>query len=207
MNARPRGDRTTAEHEAAHAVLTVLCGWLVGRLTISPPKNANPAARQYWPGNPWGLCESFPPTDPFHQIHTSPFADFIGRAAGMAWECLDGTHEPWTGTPDQGGYRDDDWLEAIDAAQGVMRHPLVAASILAVADALESRKSGTIYGTTVEKIMLKTGLLVKAPCRRCAGSGRCQIPGTDRIDCCLTCHGSTTGLAICDDDGILAAVA
>lgn len=206
MTPPTKGDRTTAEHEAAHAVITVLCGWLVGRVTIAPSRGMYRACA-YWPEAPLGLCESFPPTDPMHPIPLSPFADFVGRAAGMAWECRDGAHEPWTGTPDQGGYSDDDWRDAIDAAQEVMRHPLVEAAIHAVADALEDRKSGTIYGTTVEKIMLRVGLLVKAPCRRCHGSGRCQIPGTDRIDRCLTCHGSTEGMAVCDDVDILAAVA
>jgi hypothetical protein len=201
---RRKGDRLTAEHEAAHAVMAVLCGHVVWRVTISPPKGYGDRDPFYGPGC-LGLCEEHAPGDPLHPVPLSPTADIMIRAAGMAWECSTTMHElvrrdPWPGTPDQGSYTWDDWLDAIDDAQRVLRDSQVEAAVHAIADALEARKSGTVWGTTVEKLTHAAGLLKRTTCLRCLGLRKAVHVATGRLGPCLTCNGAGTVLALADDE-------
>ena len=52
----------------------------------------------------------------------------------------------------------EEWADAADRVGDWLGEPAVTASVIEVADALQSRKSGTIWGTTVERICAAHGL-------------------------------------------------
>jgi hypothetical protein len=160
-----RGDRVTAEHEAAHAVVAVLSGLVVGPVTIAPSK----ADRARYAGMTWmGLpCQPWP-------IAQAPTAVIDAAAAGYAWELeadCDRIHRAfrvssWArgrawlhAAADRMPYRENDFHAAARRVRRVLRRPPVHAAVRQVADLLQERRSGTIHGTTVEQLCTRLGAI------------------------------------------------
>ena len=160
-----RAGRDTAEHEAAHAVIAVLSGLAVGRVSIAIPK----AHR----GRMTGYTELMYPAEQWH-IPLRPGASLDVAAAGFAWQML--TLGPrdlldpldirfvWANawaqaTGDRRPWLRRHFLGAAARVALVLRRPDTRAAVHEVADLLMARKSGEIYGTTVEKVCRRRGLL------------------------------------------------
>jgi acetyl-CoA acetyltransferase len=156
-----RAGRATAEHEAAHAVIAVLNGRVVHRASIAPSR----AERTDW----HGLVEHFAPEE--SPVPLPETGEIDASAAGLVWELL-GTRKQvsdqqlagtrwrqrrraWQNArADRRQHLVLPFLAAALRVQSTLRRPEVAAAVEAVADAIQSRKSGEIHGTTVEKIVL-----------------------------------------------------
>jgi len=156
-----RAGRQTAEHEAAHAVIAVLAGRVVHKASIAPPR----AERAQWHGQ---VVHSAPETSPVPLPRTG---DIDVSAAGLAWELLATRKQVcpqqlagtrwrlrWGAWQSARGDRHRHFLPlflaALTRVQRTLRRPEVAAAVAAVADAIQSRKSGEIHGITAEKIVL-----------------------------------------------------
>lgn len=155
-----RAGRQTAEHEAAHAVIAVLAGRVVHRASIAPPR----AERAQWHGQ---VVHSAPETS----VPLPRTGEIDVSAAGLAWEllatrkrvcdqelartrwCL--RRRAWqSARGDRHRHFLPLFLAAVVRVQRTLRRPEVAAAVAAVADAIQSRKSGEILGITVEKVVL-----------------------------------------------------
>ena len=168
-----RSGRDVAEHEAAHAVVAILSGLAIGRVSIAPTLSQR--------GNQGGwiepgrkilrMCNGKPVLAPITET-----ADLDTLAAGYTWETevLDHTED------EAGAHADMDlriWIastegkmtvldaveafgDAADRLGDLFERPDVQAAVRAVADRLQSGKSGEIWGTTVEKICRRHGLRV-----------------------------------------------
>jgi hypothetical protein len=152
-----RGGYTTAHHEAAHAVVGVLCGLVVGRVDIAPSRvDRRTAAGQTWmsrPATAWHIPERW-------------FADSIASAAGFVWEwrwCGSDLRCAWyVSSSDRRAIGVGRFLIGIVGAWWLFRSPEVRRAIQSTAGELLVRKSGSIWGTTVEKICRRHGLLSSA---------------------------------------------
>lgn len=147
-----RADRMTAEHEAAHAVVAVLSGMDVCEVTIAPPKRIR--------GHAFGFVAVFEPEWPI-PVTSSPTSMVDTYAAGLAWELLAARslracREAWSGSAgDRESFTARGFAAGTVRATRILRRPHVAASVLEVADLLQSRKSGSIFGVTVERVLLR----------------------------------------------------
>jgi hypothetical protein len=167
-----RADRETAEHEAAHAVIAVLTGRILYRMSIAP----NEAERTEWHGSVWCTETGMPPA-PWADADLSGAGTIDVSAAGFAWELLTAQKQVRSPLPEnlltQGvPWRDwnrawahaaldhrnqvEPFLAAADRVKLVLRRPEVAAAVEEVADALQARKTGEFPGgTAVDKIVLR----------------------------------------------------
>jgi hypothetical protein len=149
-----RGGYTAAQHEAAHAVAGVLCGLVVGRVDVAPSK----VARRTAAGQTW----MFRPAIAWH-IPEYRFADPIATAAGFVWEvCWGGTDLRAAWYVSRGDRRAVGVVRFLVGAVGawwLFRRPPARRAVWETAGTLLARRSGSIWGTTVEKICRRHGLL------------------------------------------------
>jgi len=166
-----RAARGTAEHEAAHAVIAVMSGLAVGRVSIAP----RPAQRERMHGftEPGRLVVSH---ERGRNVMLAPITDTAlldTDVAGLAWEVLTGTDYDEALDHCDGDLRV--WLhqtagrltvvealeefgEAADRVREWLGDEAVSAAVREVADTLQARRSGEIWGTTVERICARRGL-------------------------------------------------
>jgi hypothetical protein len=182
-----RWNRATAEHEAAHAVIGVLTGLVVGLVSVNPARNER--ARLC------GYCQLHAPSDQHWPIPRTATAEIDTWAAGYAWEYLVSAWSLVYDAPDLAGYYDrcswpqDVFAEAVDHVAGILADPRVRQGVEAVADALMARKSGRLWGRTVVTILTRLQILTDLPCTRCAGAKTVTLPATGQVCDCPTCHG------------------
>jgi hypothetical protein len=149
-----RGGYTVAQHEAAHAVIGVLCGLIVGRVDIAPSR----AARAHQDGVTWMSRPEIAWHIPEHRL-----ADLMGTAAGFVWEwrwCGTDLRAAWhvAGGDRQAVGHVRFLLGAVGAWLMFHRRP-VRRAVREVVGTLLTRRSGSIWGTTVEQICRRHGLL------------------------------------------------
>jgi hypothetical protein len=157
-------DRVTCEHEAAHAVAALMLGLEIHRVCVYPDPDSR--ARRVAGMLVLGYCDVLYPPHLGWPVETNPQADILQRAAGLAWEVyvLGLGDESWlTGQSiDRWCYASEDFAEAGKTISELFAHPEVASAVREVADTLQQRRSGVIYGRTVARILHRRGLLVTA---------------------------------------------
>src|SRR5664280_2854864 len=163
-----RGDRSTAEHEAAHAVIACRSGLMVYQLSIAPSK----AARDDWAGACWhASAEHCGPS-------VSGTAVVDAAAAGGAWALhmgasdddvmrhdMDGDLRKWIERNPDTSVMEllEQFAEAMDRTEDLFDDDdAVDAAVREVADALQAHTSGQMYGGVVERVCLRHGLTDKA---------------------------------------------
>jgi hypothetical protein len=160
-----RAGRLVAEHEAAHAVIAVLTGRIVLRVSIAPSE----AEHADWHGSMWCDSSGISPA-PLANADLSAAGHIDVSAAGVAWEllasrkcsqppgicCRGARRHAWEhAREDRENYPLVPFLAAVARVRRTLRRPEVAAAVEAVADALQARKSGELPGgTAVDKIVL-----------------------------------------------------
>jgi hypothetical protein len=155
-----RAGRQVAEHEAAHAVIAALTGRVVHRASIAPSRAQRAQVH--------GLMEYYTDDLPAALQETG---HIDVSAAGLAWELLTTRkrvcdqelvltrwrlrRRAWASARgDRHKHSLLPFLAAVARIQRTLKRPEVTAAVQAVADAIQSRKSGEIHGVTVEKIVL-----------------------------------------------------
>jgi hypothetical protein len=146
-----------AGHEAAHAVVAVLSGMVLDRVSIAPTPEQRGVfdglcvARHPRPGEDWPM--------PLAEEASDDVA-----AAGFAWEVRDG----WRHVVRAAALSAGDWhwmpslgalVAAVRRASVLLAQPGVRDAVLAVAQALVAAPSGEIGRDTVTRIMFEHGLL------------------------------------------------
>lgn len=194
-----KGGRRTAEHEAAHAVIGILTGLQVDRVTIAPRQLDRERGLA-------GVCYVYPHGDQAWPIPRAPMAEIYTYAAGYAWENRVAGWDLRRDPPELDGYHDrlswpaDAFLEAVEDVARILGDPVVRLAVELVADELQSRKAGWVRGSTVERALIHSGGLRVRSCPRCGGSGTAVIPRSDGVACpCWTCGGKGIRAALVDD--------
>jgi hypothetical protein len=164
-----RGNLDTAEHEAAHAVIGILVGHRVHKVSIAPSKAERDHTAGYCfsdlPGAPWPI-----------RLH--PHHEAITGAAGAAQELLEVfplsrgltrwsearriarlLHKTWyCSGSDRRNVGTARFLPAVVVAYRMLIDSNVQAAVADVAQRMRRSKSGEAYGGTIEKIMHRHGL-------------------------------------------------
>jgi hypothetical protein len=153
-------ERATCEHEAAHAVAALMLGLSIHRVCAYPDPNGR--ARRVAGLLVLGCCDVRYPPRMGWPVETCPMADVLERAAGFAWEVYisQAGDESWftDQSVDRWCYSSADFAEAGQAVGELFAHPEVAAAVREVADTIQQRRSGVIYGRTVARILYRRGL-------------------------------------------------
>jgi hypothetical protein len=151
-----RGSRIDAQHEAAHAVIAVLSGWCVARITIAPSRAERRERSVH------GLADVYSPRKGAPcAVPLSPTADIDVSAAGLAWEWLRSSEASavtgaWRASEgDREGFALPAFLTAVARVEQTLKRPDVARAVRIIADTLQSRKGGEIFGTTIERIICR----------------------------------------------------
>jgi hypothetical protein len=161
-----------AGHEAAHAVVAVLSGVVVRRISIAPSRKTRKVFD--------GFCVTYLPQVPWAIPLSSTAGDDVA-AAGFAWDlhalragcCAAGSR--WTrwrhAVPHwwrAWSLAAGDWVwmesqvtlvQSVRRVRALLAEPAVRAAVEDVAAAVVAQPSGEILGTTVQQIMHRHGLI------------------------------------------------